>query len=208
MAVVYDVHGINIPLPYRGPMELKTARLTLLIDPNKKAAFERLCAQRDLTASQVVRQLIRDYLAAARCRLRPQRAGRHGRSARGVRRGPGRDRGTAGEAGRAKVGQAGQGTPRQVTMPGLPPPSQWLAIDWMLRGRAGLAGGRRRRRAGPAPAGLRGPRAVPARRAARSGAVRPGARRAARHARGGGVAHRPAQPAVPPAAGQPGRPSS
>lgn len=44
-------------------MELKTARLTLLIDPNKKAAFERLCAQQDLTPSQVVRQLIRDYLA-------------------------------------------------------------------------------------------------------------------------------------------------
>lgn len=45
-------------------MELKTARLTLLIDPNKKAAFERLCAQQDLTASQVVRQMIRDYLSA------------------------------------------------------------------------------------------------------------------------------------------------
>ncbi len=44
-------------------MELKTARLTLLIDPNKKAAFERLCAQQDRTASQVVRQMIRDYLA-------------------------------------------------------------------------------------------------------------------------------------------------
>lgn len=44
-------------------MELKTARLTLLIDPNKKAAFERLCAAQDRTASQVVRQLIRDYLA-------------------------------------------------------------------------------------------------------------------------------------------------
>ena len=44
-------------------MEFKTARLTLLIDPNKKAAFERLCAQQDRTASQVVRQLIRDYLA-------------------------------------------------------------------------------------------------------------------------------------------------
>lgn len=44
-------------------MELKTARLTLLIDPNKKAAFERLCAKQDRTASQVVRQLIRDYLA-------------------------------------------------------------------------------------------------------------------------------------------------
>ena len=44
-------------------MELKTARLTLLIDPAKKAAFERLCALQDQTPSQVVRQLIRDYLA-------------------------------------------------------------------------------------------------------------------------------------------------
>jgi hypothetical protein len=44
-------------------MELKTARLTLLIDPAKKAAFEALCAQQDLTPSQVVRQLIREYLA-------------------------------------------------------------------------------------------------------------------------------------------------
>lgn len=43
-------------------MELKTARLTVLIDPNKKAAFERLCAMQDRTASQVVRQLMRDYL--------------------------------------------------------------------------------------------------------------------------------------------------
>lgn len=44
-------------------MEFKNARLTLLIDPNKKAAFVRLCAQQDRTASQVVRQLVRDYLA-------------------------------------------------------------------------------------------------------------------------------------------------
>lgn len=44
-------------------MESKTARLTLLIDPNKKAAFERLCAQQDQTPSQVVRRLIREYLA-------------------------------------------------------------------------------------------------------------------------------------------------
>jgi len=44
-------------------MELKTARLTLLIDPAKKAAFEKLCAQQDLTPSQVVRQMIREYLA-------------------------------------------------------------------------------------------------------------------------------------------------
>lgn len=45
-------------------MESKTARLTLLIDPDKKRAFETLCAQQDLTPSQVVRKLIREYLAA------------------------------------------------------------------------------------------------------------------------------------------------
>ena len=44
-------------------MESKTARFTLLMDPNKKKAFEALCAQQDLTPSQVVRQLIREYLA-------------------------------------------------------------------------------------------------------------------------------------------------
>jgi len=44
-------------------MESKTARLTILIDPNKKKAFERLCAEQDLTPSQVVRQMIREYLA-------------------------------------------------------------------------------------------------------------------------------------------------
>ena len=43
-------------------MEKKTARLTVLIDPIKKTAFEQLCAAQDLTSSQVVRQLIRDYL--------------------------------------------------------------------------------------------------------------------------------------------------
>jgi hypothetical protein len=44
-------------------MEQKTARLTVLIDPAKKKVFEDLCARQDLTPSQVVRQLIRDYLA-------------------------------------------------------------------------------------------------------------------------------------------------
>lgn len=43
-------------------MESKTARLTLLIDPVKKKAFEDLCAAQDLTPSQVVRQMIRDYM--------------------------------------------------------------------------------------------------------------------------------------------------
>ena len=63
MAFMYDVTHVTIALSCRGCMELKTARLTLLIDPNKKAALERLCAQQDLTVSQVVRQLIRGYLA-------------------------------------------------------------------------------------------------------------------------------------------------
>lgn len=44
-------------------MESKTARMTVLVDPAKKKAFEALCAQQDLTPSQVVRQLMRDYLA-------------------------------------------------------------------------------------------------------------------------------------------------
>ncbi len=45
-------------------MELKTARLTVLIDPAKKKAFETLCARQDVTPSQIVRRLIRDYLIA------------------------------------------------------------------------------------------------------------------------------------------------
>lgn len=43
-------------------MEQKTARLTVLVDPTKKAAFEKLCAAQDVTPSQIVRQLIREYL--------------------------------------------------------------------------------------------------------------------------------------------------
>jgi len=45
-------------------MEQKTARLTVLIDPDKKKAFEALCARQDVTPSQVVRRLIREYLAS------------------------------------------------------------------------------------------------------------------------------------------------
>ena len=44
-------------------MELKTARLTVLVDPAKKKAFEALCAKQDVTPSQLVRRLFRDYLA-------------------------------------------------------------------------------------------------------------------------------------------------
>jgi antitoxin component of RelBE/YafQ-DinJ toxin-antitoxin module len=42
--------------------ENKTARLTLLLDPRKKAMFEEICAAQDLTPSQVVRQMIREYI--------------------------------------------------------------------------------------------------------------------------------------------------
>lgn len=44
------------------PLEARTARLTILIDPRKKAFFEDLCADEDVTPSQVVRKLIRNYI--------------------------------------------------------------------------------------------------------------------------------------------------
>ena len=43
-------------------MENRTARLTLLIDPRKKKLFEEICAEHDLTPSQVVRKLVRQYI--------------------------------------------------------------------------------------------------------------------------------------------------
>ncbi len=43
--------------------ESRTARLTILIDPNKKKAFEDLCARLDTTPSQALRQMIREFLA-------------------------------------------------------------------------------------------------------------------------------------------------
>jgi hypothetical protein len=43
-------------------LEQRTARLTILIDPRKKAVFERLCAEEDTTPSQVVRRLLRSYI--------------------------------------------------------------------------------------------------------------------------------------------------
>ncbi|WP_432740830.1 ribbon-helix-helix protein, CopG family [Methylobacter sp. G7] len=43
-------------------METYTARLTLLVDPDKKRLFEKICAAQDLTSSQVVRRFIREYI--------------------------------------------------------------------------------------------------------------------------------------------------
>jgi hypothetical protein len=42
--------------------EDRSARLTILVDPRKKALFESLCAEEDQTPSQVVRRLIRAYI--------------------------------------------------------------------------------------------------------------------------------------------------
>ena len=56
--MTYNKHFMN----ETDAMEQKTARLTVLIDPTKKEAFERLCSSQDVTPSQVVRQLIREYL--------------------------------------------------------------------------------------------------------------------------------------------------
>jgi hypothetical protein len=43
-------------------MENRTARLTILLDPQKKKIFEDICASQDLTASQVIRKLMRQYI--------------------------------------------------------------------------------------------------------------------------------------------------
>jgi len=67
-------------------VERKTARLTILVDPAKKKAFERLCAALDVTPSQVVRQLIREYLAAHGVRYPTQTSVRRRRSALRARR--------------------------------------------------------------------------------------------------------------------------
>ena len=48
-------------------LEERTARLTILVDPRKKAVFERLCAEEDSTPSQVVRRLMRAYEALGHC---------------------------------------------------------------------------------------------------------------------------------------------
>lgn len=44
------------------PRENRTARLTILIDPDKKAVFEQLCTAEDVTPSQVIRRLIRAFI--------------------------------------------------------------------------------------------------------------------------------------------------
>ncbi|MGB5102812.1 MAG: hypothetical protein WBO04_05760 [Steroidobacteraceae bacterium] len=69
--------------------EERTARLTILIDPRKKAVFERLCAEEDVTPSQMVRRLLRRYIEertgrpwSAEAANGPPRRGVRGRATR------------------------------------------------------------------------------------------------------------------------------
>jgi hypothetical protein len=43
-------------------VENRTARLTILVDPRKKKIFEEVCASHDVTPSQIVRKLIRQWI--------------------------------------------------------------------------------------------------------------------------------------------------
>jgi len=49
-------------LTYQHDRMEEKARLTILIDPAKKKAFEELCSAQDTTSSQMVRRLIRQHL--------------------------------------------------------------------------------------------------------------------------------------------------
>jgi len=66
-----QVHSIIMSASQNDRMDDKPARLTVLMDADKKKAFEALCASQDITASQVVRQLIREYLAKHGVSYRP-----------------------------------------------------------------------------------------------------------------------------------------
>ena len=61
---VLQVHSIIMLFTYKSDMEVedKPARFTILIDADKKKAFDDLCAAQDVTSSQMIRQLIREYL--------------------------------------------------------------------------------------------------------------------------------------------------
>ena len=179
-------------------MELKTARLTLLIDPAKKAAFERLCARQDQTPSQVVRRLIRDYLTqhgvayVPSGTAAPPRAKRPSPPSAAAR-------GAAGRCDEDTLARLISVDERLVRARRLAAPR--LGADR----RRGVAPGRRGGRAGVAPPGLGGQGAVSRRRRVRTGAVRRRAQRAVRDARGRRAAARPAGAALPPPTRRPRR---
>lgn len=78
--------------PIAAPEE-RTARLTILIDPRKKAVFERLCDAEDLTPSQLIRRLIREYIEQRTGQPWRVQAGSADAEPRRLRGGAGRRRG-------------------------------------------------------------------------------------------------------------------
>lgn len=60
-------------------MELKTARLTVLIDPSTKNSFEEVCRGIDMTPSQVVRRLIREFMESRKSAAPTKRVKARGR---------------------------------------------------------------------------------------------------------------------------------
>jgi hypothetical protein len=57
-----DYTRVNIGAMPDASRERKTARLTILIEPRTKKQFEESCVAMDLTSSQVVRRLIRQWM--------------------------------------------------------------------------------------------------------------------------------------------------
>jgi len=55
-------HPIASTFEDRLTTEVRTARMTILLDPRKKALFEKLCSEEDANPSQVVRRLMRRYI--------------------------------------------------------------------------------------------------------------------------------------------------
>ncbi len=164
-----DAHCINI----RCTVELKTARLTLLVDPAKKAAFERLCAQQDLTPSQVVRQLIREYLAQHGVTYVPSGSAKTA-AAQPARKAAAR-RPSPSAAPRPETAQPLHGSTNMGIETDL---TRWLLLDWaMVLVIAWLLIGLARH-LGAAPLRLGRAGAVSARRCGRGAAV---GRRARRH---------------------------
>jgi antitoxin component of RelBE/YafQ-DinJ toxin-antitoxin module len=52
-------------------MRKDNARITFLVEPELKRQFEELCASRDITLSQVLRQFMKQELATAKAGRNP-----------------------------------------------------------------------------------------------------------------------------------------
>lgn len=57
---------MNPPKAHRSPPTTQHARLTVLLDAERKKAFEELCRALGSNPSEVVRQLVAEYLAGNR----------------------------------------------------------------------------------------------------------------------------------------------